>query len=113
MKASIKEWFQDGTKRDILFLILGGCSLIISFFDIGHLPVNAAWVAILLCGIPIIKDAVVGLVTRFDIKADVLVSLALIASVIIGNFRCGRSRVHYADRLPFGGTHRRQGARRY
>ena len=23
MKASIKEWFQDGTKRDILFLILG------------------------------------------------------------------------------------------
>ena len=84
MKASIKEWFQDGTKRDILFLILGGCSLIISFFDIGHLPVNAAWIAILLCGIPIIKDAVVGLVTRFDIKADVLVSLALIASVIIG-----------------------------
>ena len=41
-------------------------------------------VAIFLCGIPIILEAVIGLVTAFDIKADVLVSLALIASVCIG-----------------------------
>lgn len=39
---------------------------------------------IILCGIPIILEAVIGLVTAFDIKADVLVSLALIASVCIG-----------------------------
>ena len=43
-----------------------------------------AWVAIILCGVPIILEAVIGLVTAFDIKADVLVSLALIASVAIG-----------------------------
>ena len=43
-----------------------------------------AWIAIILCGIPIILEAVIGLVTAFDIKADVLVSLALIASVCIG-----------------------------
>lgn len=43
-----------------------------------------AWPAIVLCGIPIILDAVIGLITAFDIKADVLVSLALIASVCIG-----------------------------
>ena len=43
-----------------------------------------AWVAIVLCGVPIILEAVIGLVTAFDIKADVLVSLALIASVAIG-----------------------------
>ena len=84
MKFGIKTWLQDGIHRDILFLILGGCSLIVSFLEIGHLPVDAAWVAILLCGIPIVKEAIEGLVTRFDIKADVLVSLALIASVIIG-----------------------------
>ena len=42
------------------------------------------WVAIVLCGIPIILEAIIGLVTAFDIKADVLVSLALIASVCIG-----------------------------
>ena len=40
--------------------------------------------AIILCGILIIFEAVTGLITAFDIKADVLVSLALIASVIIG-----------------------------
>lgn len=40
--------------------------------------------AIILCGLPIVLEAIIGLVTAFDIKADVLVSLALIASVIIG-----------------------------
>ena len=43
-----------------------------------------AWFAIILCGLPIILEAIIGLVTAFDIKADVLVSLALIASVCIG-----------------------------
>ena len=43
-----------------------------------------AWISIIFCGIPIIKDAIIGLVTEFDIKADVLVSMALIASLIIG-----------------------------
>lgn len=59
-------------------------ALIISFFNIGNLPVNAAWIAIFLCGIPIVKGAVIGLVTEFDIKADVLVAIALIASIITG-----------------------------
>ena len=53
-------------------------------FRLLPLPFDAAWVAIILCGIPIILEAVIGLVTAFDIKADVLVSLALIASVCIG-----------------------------
>ena len=36
------------------------------------------------CGVPIILEAIIGLVTAFDIKADVLVSLALVASICIG-----------------------------
>ncbi|EHQ88141.1 heavy metal translocating P-type ATPase [Desulfosporosinus youngiae] len=76
--------FKDEEKRTILFLVISLVSVIVSFFNIGNLPINPAWVAILLCGIPIIKGAIVGLVTEFDIKADVLVSIALIASVIIG-----------------------------
>ncbi|MFV0352898.1 MAG: heavy metal translocating P-type ATPase [Oscillospiraceae bacterium] len=76
-------FFKDEQKRTLLFLGLSFVSLIISFFNIGNLPVDAAWVAILLCGLPIVKGAVVGLVTEFDIKADVLVSIALVASVII------------------------------
>ena len=73
-----------GIRKDIAFLVLGGLSLIISLFDLIPLPFDAAWIAIILCGIPIIMEAVIGLITAFDIKADVLVSLALIASVCIG-----------------------------
>ena len=76
------EW--GGIKRDIVFLILSGLALIASMFDFLPLPFDPAWVAIILCGVPIILEAVIGLVTAFDIKADVLVSIALIASVIIG-----------------------------
>lgn len=76
------EW--GGIKKDITFLILSGMALIISIFNLIPLPFDAAWIAILLCGLPIITEAIVGLVTAFDIKADVLVSLALLASVFIG-----------------------------
>ena len=72
-----------GTRKEIVLLVLSGIALIVSLFDL-PLPVNPAWVAIVLCGIPIILEAVIGLVTAFDIKADVLVSIALIASIIIG-----------------------------
>lgn len=73
-----------GTKKDIAFLVISGLALIVSIFDLIPLPFDAAWIAIILCGIPIIAEAFIGLVTAFDIKADVLVSLALIASVCIG-----------------------------
>lgn len=73
-----------GTKKDITLLVISGIALIVSIFDLGPLPFDASWAAIILCGIPIILEAVIGLVTAFDIKADVLVSLALIASVCIG-----------------------------
>lgn len=76
------EW--GGTSKDVLCLILGGISLLISLFDLVPLPFDAAWVAIILCGLPILLEAIIGLVTAFDIKADVLVSLALVASVLIG-----------------------------
>lgn len=73
-----------GMKKDILFLVLSGISLIVSIFDLFPIPFDAAWVAIILCGIPIIMEAIIGLITAFDIKADVLVSLALITSICIG-----------------------------
>lgn len=76
------EW--GGSKRDMIFLAISAVFLLISLFDLVPLPFDAAWVAIVMCGIPIILEAVIGLVTKFDIKADVLVSIALIASIIIG-----------------------------
>lgn len=78
----IMEW--GGTAKDITLLVISALALLISiFYLVPGLPFDAAWVAIILCGIPIIMEAVIGLVTAFDIKADVLVSLVLIASVCI------------------------------
>jgi heavy metal translocating P-type ATPase len=74
----------DHGKRTLFFLSISFVSLAVGFFDFGGLPLNTAWVAVLLCGVPIVKGAVVGLVTKFDVKADVLVSIALIASIVIG-----------------------------
>lgn len=71
-------------KRTVLFLVLSAPALILSFFHIGSPPIDAAWAAIILWGVPIVKGAVVGLFTKFDIKADVLVSIALIASIVTG-----------------------------
>lgn len=76
--------FKDEEKRTVLSLTASLPALIISLFNIGELPVDAAWIAIILCGIPIVKGAIVGLITKFDIKADVLVSIALVASIVIG-----------------------------
>lgn len=73
-----------GAKKDIACLIVSGVFLLFSLFDVSLLPFNAAWIAIVLCGLPIAVHAIVGLLTEFDIKADVLVFLALVASVFIG-----------------------------
>ena len=78
----VLEW--GGIKRDIVFLAISGAALAASIAGVPPLPFDAAWVAIILCGVPIVLEAVIGLVTAFDIKADVLVSLALVASVLIG-----------------------------
>ena len=73
-----------GIRKDIVFLALSGAAVLCSLVGVQPLPFDIAWVAIVLCGLPIVLEAVIGLVTAFDIKADVLVSLALIASVCIG-----------------------------
>ena len=49
------------------------------FHILEQLP--AKEVAIILCGVPIIMEAIIGLITDFDIKADVLVSIALVAAI--------------------------------
>ena len=72
-----------GMRKSIAVLAISAVCLIASL-TLHDLPFDPAWVAVVLCGIPIIIKAIVGLVFRFDIKADVLVSIALIASLLIG-----------------------------
>ena len=78
---TLLEW--SGLKKEIILLVISGISLLLSLFHM-PLPFSIACVAIILCGVPIILEAIIGLVTAFDIKADVLVSLALVASICIG-----------------------------
>lgn len=79
-----KKIIKNEEARTIIFLFISLMGLILSFLNISIGMFDFAWIAIILCGIPIIKEAIVGLVTKFDIKADVLVSMALIASILIG-----------------------------
>ena len=73
-----------GLKKSIALLIISAACLIMSLaLQDEDLLIDPAWVAVILCGIPIIIKAVIGLITRFDIKADVLVSIALVASLYI------------------------------
>ncbi|WP_455542076.1 heavy metal translocating P-type ATPase [Intestinibacter sp.] len=78
--------FKSETNRTIIFIVISSICLFASLIGSINqfLHFNPAWIAIILCGLPIIKEAIIGLYTEFDIKADVLVSLALIASIIIG-----------------------------
>ena len=73
-----------GIRKDIVLLVISGAAVFCNLLKLQPLPFDLAWFAIFLCSLSIILEAVIGLVTAFDIKADVLVSLALIASVCIG-----------------------------
>ncbi|MDR2819004.1 MAG: cation-translocating P-type ATPase [Desulfovibrio sp.] len=82
----LKECILNEEKRHVLSAVIGGIALAVSFFGSERtaFPCDPAWVAVVLCGIPIVRMALVGLFTRFDVKADVLVAIALVASVVSG-----------------------------
>ena len=80
----ISDLLKDDVKRSVLLLVVSAASLVISFSGVmDWSPVDPAWVAIVLCGAPILWDAVTGLVLRHDIKADVLVAMAIIAAICL------------------------------
>lgn len=73
--------FTRDQKIDIMLIIISAISVISSFIlSLDYL----SWIAVILCGVPIFKECAEGLITEFDIKADLLVSIAIIASIIIG-----------------------------
>ena len=73
--------FTKKEKIDIVLIAISAISLITSFIlSIDYI----SWIAVILCGLPIFKECGEGLIREFDIKADLLVSIAIIASIIIG-----------------------------
>ena len=91
--SKLSEWYEEHSDRlRLIFVIISGimlaASLIFSWTgNAGKIErLDPAWAAIILCGLPIVLGAIVGLVKEHDITADVLVALALIGSLILKEF---------------------------
>ncbi len=73
--------FTKAEKVNLLMIIISTVSVISSFIlSLDYI----AWIAVILCGAPIVKKCAEGLINEFDLTADLLVSMAIIASIIIG-----------------------------
>ncbi len=84
----MSRWLENETKLTSIFAGISAVSLILSITGIlkNILPVDIAWIAIILCGVPILVGAVKGVLFEHDVKADVLVAMALVASIVTGEF---------------------------
>ncbi len=77
-------WLKDEEKRTVAAMVISALALGIRFVAGDRLAFDLSWIAVVLCGLPIIIGAVSAVIKAFDIRADVLVSIAIIASVAIG-----------------------------
>jgi heavy metal translocating P-type ATPase len=84
----IKKWLENEPKETLTCAVISIIALVLSITGVlkNALPFDIAWVAVILCGIPILVGAFKGVVFEHDIKADLLVSLALIASAATKEF---------------------------
>ena len=84
----MNRWLENETKLTSIFAGISAVSLVLSITGVlkNIIPVDIAWIAIVLCGVPILVGAVKGVIFEHDIKADVLVAMALVASVVTGEF---------------------------
>lgn len=58
------EW--GGIKKDVTLLVISGLAVLASLLKWQPLSFDMAWIAIILCGVPIVLEAIIGLVTAFD-----------------------------------------------
>ena len=79
----LNKWLENEPKETLVCAVTSAIALVLSITGVlrNVLPFDIAWIAIILCGIPILEGAFKGVIFEHDIKADLLVSLALIASV--------------------------------
>ena len=84
----LARWLENEPKETLVCAVVSVISLVLSITGVlkGALPVDIAWVAIVLCGGPILVGAFKGVVFEHDIKADLLVAMALIASAATGEY---------------------------
>lgn len=83
-----ERWTENEMRITVVCALLSAVSLALSLTGTfsGVLPADIAWIAIVLCGFPILLGAARGVILEHDIKADLLVALALVASVGIREY---------------------------
>ena len=80
-------WLKNSSCLTVMGVLVSGAALALSFAGLSAgLPFDAAWAAIALCGAPIVAGAARALVREHDVKADLLVSMAIIASILIKEY---------------------------
>ncbi|MDR2442897.1 MAG: cation-translocating P-type ATPase [Deltaproteobacteria bacterium] len=81
----IISFFSFKGRKALAITLISAVALLVDFIDLfPNAPFSPSYVAVILCGLPILLEAGLGLFTRFDVTADVLVSMALLASICIG-----------------------------
>lgn len=80
---NIKNWLGKDELKEIILMVISAISLITGFIKPDLLFFDLSWIAVILCGLPIIREAIESLIHEKDIKADLLVSIAIISSIII------------------------------
>lgn len=70
--------------KEAAVLLLSGAALLCGLAGWQPFRFDVAWIAVILAGAPILAEAAAALVRKRDITADLLVAIALTASVAIG-----------------------------
>ena len=88
LRNLFERWTENEMRVTVVCALLSALSLALSLTGTfsGVLPADIAWVAIVLCGFPILLGAARGVILEHDIKADLLVAMALVASVGIREY---------------------------
>lgn len=69
--------------QNIIIVVISAISLVLSVMKFLNTSIDWAWIAVILCGAPMLRDALIEIIVNHNIKAGVLVSIALIAAVML------------------------------
>ncbi len=81
-KKAATNW--NGVKWNAAALAVSGVALLADVCGWNPWGWSGAWVAVVLCGVPIIGEAAVGFFGSLNVKTGLLVALALVASLALG-----------------------------
>ena len=83
----LETWIEDEEKRTIILTAISGVFLLLSIAsDITLFGLDPAWGAILISGAPVIFNSFRKLIFHGNVRAGLLISIAVIACVMVGEF---------------------------